>query len=210
MKKIDSTQRMKIGTFIRVYLEGYGYARCSMIDSSEDFFSVRTDLDFIHHVQDGDKLDAYLWLDESLSYEFTLTVIGRITKYRLLFFDHTSDISFSEERKCVKALVEIPVKFFLFSIPSNDKSFTSSDIEFNRGVITSLSDREAVLSSDIELQEGCFIKGHTRVEGQEADITGKVVSAVPGEEKMYNIEFQGLTEKQRLQILDYIYAVYRE
>jgi hypothetical protein len=210
MKKVGSTKKIKSGTLLRVYLKGYGYSHMTCFNSNETFFSAKSDIDLIHFANVGDTLEAYLWLEESRSYEFPLVLIGKIAKYNLLFFDHSDNVIESNDRKCLKAEVDLPVKFFVLGVDEKVKSFSFSDIEFNRGVFTELSDRAAILDTDLQLEMDSLIMGKIHVEGEEVELTAKVLSRCHGSDSLYNIEFTGLPQKSQLMILDYVYDIYRE
>jgi hypothetical protein len=208
MKNIDSTKKIHVDTLLRVYRKGYGYAHMTVVDNTERYFSARTDRDFMDWVEDGDSVECYLWLDNTDSYEFTLEIIGKIDRYSILFFDHTDSISHTKERKCIQAEVEIPVSFFIFTVSDDDPGISTNEIVFHNGTIVELSDREALLKTDVDLPLDGFVKGHSQLAGQETEVVARVDSkSEPG---LYRILFEGMSDQERMMILDYVYSIYRE
>ena len=64
---------------LRLYKKGFGYAQATVIDLSGAYFAAAADRVFIDRVSDGERLAAYLWVENVASYEFSLTIAGRIT-----------------------------------------------------------------------------------------------------------------------------------
>ncbi len=208
MKNIDSTKKIRIDTLLRVYRKGYGYARMTMVDSMDTYFSARTEREFLNRLEDGDRIECYLWLENRDSYEFTLEVIGRINRYSLLFFNHTDSIRHTKERKCIQAEVDIPVSFFIITVSDDDPGISTNDIVFHKGKLVQLSDREALLKTDTDLPLDGFIKGHSPIDGQDTELVARVDSKP--ESDLYQIIFEGMSDQERMMILDYVYSIYRE
>jgi hypothetical protein len=211
MKKIESTRDLNPGALIRIYKKGFGYGRVVLNTNTPDYMAVLADKDVTDVMRDFDQLDAYLWVHNDSSYEFQTSVIGRIVKEPLmLFLEHSDKISFSSERKCIKAAVNIPVKFFIFDPKSPKKSVTTEDIHYLNGTVTELSDREALILSNELLPDNVYIFGHIIINGAPIELIGRKQPAVSGDAHLFSIEFKGVLEKERHRILDYVYTVYRE
>ncbi len=211
MKKIRTTKDLKLNSVVRVYKKGYGYSKIIVIDNTEHFLSVSANNEFINHVDKGDTVEAYYWVEHNASYEFPLEVLGKFEiDLKLLFFKHTDNVTWSEERKCLTAEVDIPFSFFTFSVDDTAKVFSTRDVEFLRGRIVTLGDREAVIAYSGSVDEDAFVKGHICLEGGDIPVMGKLVPLGNGSSGRYMIEFTGMNEKERDQLLDYIFTIYRE
>ena len=80
-------------SLLRVYKKGFGYGKMTVIDVNEYYLAALADNDFFNAVSDGDKLQAYLWVEDVASYEFEFDIIGRIdTRHKILFFRHTDHL----------------------------------------------------------------------------------------------------------------------
>lgn len=211
MKKIKTTKDLKLNSILRVYRKGFGYAKLIVIDNTDHFISASANNEFINHVDKGDTVEAYYWVEHNASYEFSLEVLGKFEiDLKLLFFKHTDKIEWSEERKCLTAEVDIPFSFFTFSVDSSAKVFSTQDVEFMRGRIVTLGDREAVVTYSGKIDDDTFIKGHICLEEGNIPIMGKLVPLGNGSPERYKIEFTGMNEKERDHLLDYIFTIYRE
>ncbi len=210
MKKFPSTTYLKVNSVLRVYKKGYGYSRLIVIDVNEHFFSTCSENDFIEHVEKGDILEAYYWLEHGSSYEFAIELLGKFEiDLKILFFKHTNAITWHEGRKCLTVNVNVPFSFFIFNINGNASVFSSSNVNLLCGNIRRLSDREASLEYPDGLEMDSYIRGHLPINGNHIDIIGKVKSK-SGTDGTYDIEFTGMKGKDRDRILDYIFSVYRE
>jgi len=208
MKRISSTLNIPPGSVLRIYKKGFGYARVEINESNDRWFGVSAKDDFFSLVKDGDLVDAYYWLEDVASYEFSLTVIGRITVgEKILFFGHTDKISASRERKCLSTGVEIPIRFFIFDPKRLEKRFTSEKVYYHNGTVIELSDRDSVIRTPDPLPDNIFIYGHIVLDGRDIELIGKVE---PVAERQYHVAMTGITEKDRHKILEYVYRVYRE
>jgi hypothetical protein len=211
MKKIKSTRDVRVNTVIRVYRKGFGYARLIVIDNTEHFISVSVGESFVKSVMPGDVLDAYLWVDHGASYEFQLEVIGKFEiDLRLVFFKHCDAMKWSAERKCLVASVEMPFRFFMFSVDDAAKVFSSVEVEKRTGMIVSLSDREATVRFGGKMESGSFLKGHITIDDVDIPFMGKIGPQDTGDPALHRVEFTGMSEKERERILDFVLSVYRE
>jgi hypothetical protein len=208
MKQLSSTQQIPEKSLLRAYRKGFGYSKLEVVINSRFFLGALANEDFFSNVADGDSLETYLWVENVASYNFTLTVIGKLSRgANIIFFEHTDRIERSEKRKCLKAKVDLPVKFFLFSSRRIVKSFTSEEIIYHKGNIMEMSDREIILQSGEELPPENFLYGHIPVNGENIEIIGKYESLGGG---AYLIPLTGISEKDRMRLLDYIFSIYRE
>jgi len=205
MKKITKTNDIKTNTPIRVYKKGYGYSLLTLIENNDLFLICKSPDDFFNHIQENETVECYIWPYPDGSYDFTTTVLGKISSpFPILLLQHTDSIIYNPSRQCLKAKVTIPFTFFTFSINTN-KSFSSEDIQWHKGTILELTDREAVLHTATKLEH--FVKGHLHLDTKDVDITAKVTGI---NSTHYDISFVGLDDTDRIAILDYIFTVYRE
>jgi len=205
MKKITKTNDIKTNTPIRVYKKGYGYSLLTLIENNDLFLICKSPDDFFKHIQENETVECYIWPYPDGSYDFTTTVLGKISSpFPILLLQHTDSIIYNPSRQCLKAKVTIPFTFFTFSINTN-KSFSSEDIQWHKGTILELTDREAVLHTATKLEH--FVKGHLHLDTKDVDITAKVTGI---NSTHYDISFVGLDDTDRITILDYIFTVYRE
>jgi len=212
MKSFTSTKKLKIKNKLRVYKKGYGYAKLSVIDVNDYFFGALSPEDFYEHVSVDDSLDAYLWREGIASHEFRLVLIGKIiSSSPILLFSHTADIQSSRERKCLRAIVDIPFKFYQLGTAKSDKSFYMENVIFLKGRILELGDRDAVLQTDESFSSTRLIRGHMLIDGGDIEITGEIISCTLDRDIYnYTVEYIGMSEADQAKILDYIFAVYRE
>lgn len=211
MKKINSTRDIKVDSIVRVYKRGYGYSKVTVIGVNEYFLSTLADGDLRENAVEGDILESYLWV-ENASYEFTLEVLGMFGRdLSFLFFKHTDDVAWSRSRKCLKAGVQIPLKFFPLEVGDADRNFHAKEIEFQWGTIVELSDREALLHFNGDIKKSKFLRGHFSVDGIAVDVIGRIVShEMQDGEAYYHIDFSEMSNRERNKILDYVFSVYRE
>lgn len=210
MKKLKTTRKLKENTLLRVYRKGFGYSKITVIDVHELYIGARADREFMNNVQDGEYIEAYLWVENTASFRFTLEVIGRITgNPHILFFSHTDHLIREEKRHCLMADTSIPVRFFLFDTGNTDKKVYTEEVTYHLGTIIRLSDREAVLKSTDTFEEIDFIKGSIKLLGKEIQLLGKITPHEK-DDNHYNVEFSGMAESDRNNILDYIFSIYRE
>ncbi|MCP4130761.1 MAG: hypothetical protein GY754_07250 [bacterium] len=229
MRKLKNTKQVTPESILRVYKKGFGYSELKIIDVNDHFFGALANKEFLKDITDGDQIEAYLWVEDIASYEFNLKLIGKIDSYPgvmkkhspddvlqvdpkpgVLFFEHTEDISRDESRKCLKAKVTIPIKFFVFDTGDNSKSFSSEEVVFHKGTVIELGDREALIQSNDPLPENTFLKGHLAISNGDIELVGKAVPVTINDERFYNISYTGLKEKERSRILDFVLNKFRE
>lgn len=226
MKHLASTMDLREDLVLRAYLKGYGYARLVVVGITRHFYITDAPADFFQKLRDGADLLGYLWTQNSISFEFNMKVAGRITvppetssvgppsenstPGHFIAFIHTTDITSAAERKCLKADVSIPFRFFTIAAPRSDKSFYTEEILYLDGTITMLSDREAVLETEHDIPLTGLVRGHLRLDGEEIDITARITSVESGTKNRYCIEYTGMNERERNRILEYVFAIYRE
>ena len=210
MKKLESTRKIPVDSILRVYRKGFGYSKLTIIENNDYYLAGRVGDDFFQSVTEGDVVEAYLWVEDVASYEFNCRLIGRIVSGPpILFFSHTEQIASSRERKCLTAQVDIPIRFFYFDPGDMHKSISSEEIVSHTGTVILLTDREATIKSDSEIFVNKFLKGHIRIGEGDIEILGKV-EAINAEKRIINVLFAGMHEKDRFNILDYIFSHYRE
>ncbi len=196
---------------LRVYKKGFGYAVLRVIHINDDFFSARGDEIFITSLKKNDRLEAYLWSEKLSTYEFELEVLGTIDDdLHVVFFKHTEKLRFCRERKCLIADVNIPLSFFPFDISNSQKSFSSTAVRKTWGTIVRISDREAVILYDGNIQEGQYVKGRLKILDEEIDIVAKVECIPEAGENIYMMKFIGMPEREREKILEFVFTTYRE
>lgn len=216
MKKIDSSRKIQKGTILRIYKKGFGYARLEIFENNDLYFSAYAfNKDLISNISINDKIEVYIWIENEASYEFSTEVAGLIpegsvSNNGILFLKHSKNITKNTKRKCLKANVNIPVKFFVFDTGKIEKNFETEEIIFHNGIITEIGDREAKMECPEKIEEDSFLYGHITIDFQNLEIIGKIESVPQGNEKLYKISYPGLSEKDRAKILDYIFDVYRE
>ncbi|PKL39101.1 MAG: hypothetical protein CVV44_09550 [Spirochaetae bacterium HGW-Spirochaetae-1] len=208
MKKLESTKRIPVDSVLRVYKKGFGYSRLTIIDNNDRYMATLSDEDFYNSIPDGSSIEAYLWVEDVASYEFSCTITGRITQgERILFLSHTEEIRRNEERLCLTAQVSVPFQFFIFNSKKIEKSFTSEEIKFHTGLITEMSDREMVFTCTDNLSAVSLLYGHIHVFDEDVEIVGKYEERGEG---TYLVRLTGMSERDRGKVLDYIFSVYRE
>jgi hypothetical protein len=220
MKHLASTMDLREDLVLRAYLKGYGYARLVVVGITRHFYITDTPADFFRIVRADDILLGYLWTQNSISFEFEMKVAGKITvpaetssatgPGHFIAFIHTADITSAAERKCLKADVSIPFRFFTIAAPRSDKSFYTEEILYLDGTITMLSDREAVLETEHDIPLTGLVRGHIRLDGEEIDVTARISSVESGTKNRYCIEYTGMNDRERNRILEYVFAIYRE
>jgi hypothetical protein len=212
MKRIDNTRKIPINSLLRVYKKGFGYSKVTIVDVNEDFFGGLVDDDFYNFIRDGDIVDAYLWVEHAASYDFKLQVIGRISlPPRIVFFRHSDDLAFSRERRCLRARVALPFRFFVIETGETGGVFTSEKVVHHNGTFIEMSDREAVFTSDISIPENSIVRGHIEINSRDIEIVGPIqIGQAPGGDFHYEITYNGLNGSERNRILDYVIGIYRE
>lgn len=211
MKKIKTTRDIPEGSIIRIYKKGYGYGRIRIIENHQYYIAALSDSDLYDNLTELDSADAYYWVHNKGAYEFRTILCGRtVTDPRILFFAHSDEISYNAERKCIKARVNLPFKFFTFDPKNNQKSFSTEEIIYHNGAVIELSDREAVIISDEPFNDAIYIFGHIAIGGNTIEMIGRKEPIPGGEPNRFLITFNGMLEKERERILDYVYTVYRE
>jgi len=211
MKQLNSTKSIPEESILRAYKKGYGYAKLKVISINDYFLGAVAEKDFFENISNGDKIETYLWVENIASYEFTLQTSGRIVPPPyILFFKHTEEISWTEERKCLKAKVDLPVKFFIINTGEKEKSFTSEELVIINGNITGLSDREAFFECSTNLKAGMFIKGHLLINNTDIEFIGKISAISENDTVHYRISFSGMNDRDTTSILDFVFSTYRE
>ncbi len=210
MKKLETTRSIIPRSVIRLYRKGFGYARLTVLDNNEYYLSAISDEEFFDYCRENDTVEAYLWVEDVASYQFALTVTGKIAPGpRVLFFGHTDKITRSPVRKCITAAVTIPIQFFAFDPSDNGASISTEKIVCHSGSVVLLSDREAAIRSDADLRAARFIKGTIRIKDEDLELVGKI-ELINDEKKIYTVLFTGMHDKERNRILDYVFSIYRE
>ena len=210
MKKLETTERITIGTTIRAYKKGFGYSTFEVIENNDYYIAAMGQEDFFTSAREGDLLEAYLWVEDVASYEFTLGIIGKIASGPpIIFLSHTRDIVRSQQRKCLTAQVDIPIKFFTFDPGDSGKGITTEQIVFHTGKVILIADREATIRSDSDIRGSRFLKGTITIDGETIELVG-MIDSINDAKNVYNLLFTGMHEKVRERILDYIFSIYRE
>lgn len=209
MKKLKDTRQIPEGTILRVYRPGFGYARLHLIDSTDQFLGALAPDDFFKAIDDGDTFECYLWVEQDASYECTLKVIGRISRgTHILFLEHTKSIRRSKHRRCLTAAVSLPFRYFFFSSGYSGKNFKSEEPVFHDGTIISLSDREMTFRGTEKTAVDAILFGHLEIPGQRLDLVGRITAT--SDEGTTQVALTGLQERDRTQLLDYIFTIYRD
>jgi hypothetical protein len=210
MKKLETTKKIVVDTIFRVYRKGFGYSKLTVIENNDYYIAMMAEESFFHSIQEDDIVEAYLWVHEVASYEFYLQVIGKIVfGPRILFFGHTEKISRSVERKCLTAKVDLPIKFFTFDPGDDNKGISSEKIVSHTGTVILLSDREATIRCDENINGDRFLKGHIKIHNETIELVG-MVDPVNDTKKIYNVLFAGMHDKERNKLLEYVFSMYRE
>lgn len=212
MKNIDSTRKIPAGSTLRAYIRGYGYALVRVIDIHDRYLAVQCDGNVFFRAKHGDFWDLYLWVEQTASFDFTSQVIGSITVGDpVLFLSHSDTIIRRDERRCLKASVDIAVYFFVLDTGDFDKSISTEDVVHYKGKILELSDREAVLESDEQLKTGILIKMHISIDGKNREIIAHIDKAEAFTNGWrYDVTYTGMSTSQREELLEYVFSVYRE
>lgn len=210
MKKLENTKKINTGSILRAYKKGFGYSKLTVLENSDYYLAIVANVDFFNMVQEGDVVEMYLWVEDVASYEFKLPLIGRIVSGdRILFFGHTDIITRHKDRKCLTAQVDIPIKFFYFDPQDSDKRITSEDIMSHTGTVILLSDREAVIRSDVNIDRHRFLKGQITINQETIELVG-TIDLINNSKRIYNLLFTGMQDKHKNKILEYIFSMYRE
>lgn len=210
MKKLDTTRKIIVGSVVRVYRKGFGYSKITIIDNNDYFITGLADEEFFEYCKENDTVEAYLWVEDIASYEFTLKLIGKMAPgMRFLCFAHTEKIIRNEQRKCLTAAVDIPIRFFTFDPGDREKGITTEEIVYHTGTVILLSDREATVRSNMDLHGAKFIKGHISIKDEMTEFVG-MLDPINDLKKVYNVIFTGMNERVRNHILEYIFSIYRE
>jgi hypothetical protein len=212
VKTLNDTRKLKPESVLRAYKKGFGYSQLTVFDVNEYFLGALAPEDFFARVAEGDDLCIYHWKDNTASFEFTLRVLGRIRSAEtILILSHTKDIQSGNERKCLKAALGLAVKYYPITINHKNKSFYTEEIIFHRGRIVELGDREAVLEADEALPLTCLVNIHLPLNDNDMEVTGRITaySSESGEYR-YDVEYLGLSEKDRGRILEYVFNALRE
>lgn len=206
MKKITSTHDIPEGASLRTYLPGFGYSILRVIDITDQFIGALAEDDFYQAASDGATLQCYYGTEYEKSYEFSLKIIGRLTRgKKILFLQHSKEILRNNMRKCLSAEVTLPFRHFLFN-SDNDKK--NENLLFHEGVITSLSDRDITFTSTAPAKNMTFVFGHLDIPGHRLELVGKITSTAPG--PSLRASLKGMNEKERELLLNYIFSIYRE
>ena len=212
MKELGTTRNLKEGCVLRAYRRGFGYARLTVVAVNDHFLAALSPEDLFLRVAEKDTLEAYFWQEGAFSFEFTLAVAGKAeTSGFILIFSHTGDIRKREGRRCLRARIGIPIKYYPLSVNRQERRFYREDITFRRGTVVELTDREAVFTTPEELVPATLVRGHMPVGKSDLEFTGRITGcgALEGL-NTYTIEYLGMHESERNRILDYVFTVYRE
>lgn len=221
MKQLATTAELREGLVLRAYRKGFGYARLEVVGVTPYFYLTDAPEDFYLCVETGEVLLGYLWTQNSVSFEFEMKVAGKFVippdddggsgdVRRFLAIAHTGDISSSSERKCLKAAVSLPFRFFTIRVARSDRSFYTEEIHYLDGTITMMSDREAVLETDHDLPLTALLRGRLGFDENDIDVTARIVNAESGSPNRYDIEYTGMSDRERNRILEYVFSIYRE
>ncbi len=216
MKKLNSSHKIQKGTVLRIYKKGFGYSRLQVFESNDLYLSTFAfDSDFLANIKHGDQIDIYIWIENVASYEFKTNIAGFIpagiiSDHGFIFIKHSNTINITKNRKCLKAAVNVPLKFFIFDTDHIEKNFETEEIIFHEGTIIELCDREAVVKCNEVIKEGSFLYGHLSIDAQNLEIIGRIENIAGNTDNTLIIKYPGLSEKDRGKILDYIFEVYRE
>ncbi len=209
MKRLESTRRISNNTLLRVYKKGYGYSRLNIIDINDYYIAALADPEFIQQAKPGDTIDAYLWVEDVASYDFNVKILGKIEiEQNILFLNHTEEIEWNSERRCLAAQVDLPVKFFLFDAGTKERTFSTEKVRFHQGRVIELGDRTARLQCRDSLSDEAFYKGHININGSDIELVGKC--SLTDVDDVYEITFTGMHDRERNILLDYVFRIYRE
>lgn len=210
MKKLEDTKKIIPGSVIRIYRHGFGYSMLTVHENNEAYLALAGRDDIFRAIGDGNDVEAYLWVEDIASYEFTLRCIGRISIGPcILFFEHTDKIVRSEERKCLAVEVEIPIRFFATDPGKGEGGITTEEIVQHDGTIILLTDREATIRIGADIRGSRLLKGTAEIGGESLEILG-IVEVVNEPKGIYSVIFSGISERTRNSIQDFIFMNYRE
>ena len=212
MKKINSTREIKENTLIRVYKKGFGYSLLTTVENTEFFLICRCDREFTDIARKGDSLECYLWLHQVSSFEFNTEVVATmINDIPLVMLTHTDAIKRNDERKCLRAEVDLPITFFTFAIEDSDKNFYTEETNLVNAKLIELSDRGGIIACDCDPGQDHLLKGHMMLNDSRIDIIGNIEKIErEGEKTRMHVSFVGLNDDERNKILNYVFSVYRE
>ena len=202
-----NTENLKKETILRYYKAGFGYGIFILTENLSNFLIVRSDIEEAPFLTHGDIIELYLWSENSGSWEWESRVLGKISsEEQYIVLSHSDSATWNEERKCIRAKVDIPFHYFSIQQNNDHKIFESEKPDILYGRIKELTDRIAVVESASPIQSS-IIRGHVSLNKNDIDFTG-VISAT--KDNITTIEFTGMSDKTRIEILDYIYKSYRE
>ena len=205
--KAIHTEDLKTGTILRFYKPSFGYGIFTIAENLQRFMIVRSGIDEAPFLTHGDILDIYLWLEKSGAWEWESRVLGKISDdEHFIVLSHPKTAEWRNERKCIAAKVDLPFRFFAFHQTDEKRIFESASLRPSYAKIKELTDRFAVIESP-EAVHGPVIKGHITLNGRDIEITGIVTNEGNGRT---TVAFSGMSDKTRMEILDYIYRSYRE
>ena len=212
MKKLNTTQQIPIDSLLRIYKKGYGYAILTVIDVHQRYIAGECSPDIMPFFSHGDQVDVYLWVEKQASFDFTVQVTGSITIGEpVLFISHTDAVKQNSERRCLKANVHLPVRFFTLDTGDLDRGMSTEKIVHHSGTIVELSDREAVIECEESIAEEPLIKIHLSFNNRDHEIIGHIDKRIQGEHtKKYEVTFTGTPSSLRNELLDYVISIYRE
>jgi hypothetical protein len=209
MKRLESTRKIDENAVLRVYKKGFGYSRLNVIEVNEYYIAALAQTEFTENIKPGDDIDVYLWVENVASYDFCLKVLGKIEiENKIVFLNHTEKIEWNQERRCLAAKVDIPVRFFLFDTGDRGKTFSTEKVKFHQGKIIELGDRSARIKCSESLWDGAFYKGHIEINGSDLELVGKCSLTDAGD--IYQVTFTGMHDRERNRLLDYVFSEYRE
>jgi len=214
MKKLITTKKISTGSVLRVYKKGFGYSILNVIDSNNYYLATVSDKDFFDNVHIGDTLEFYLWVENIASYEFSTKLLGKIDdEQKILFFKHTENLTRNTFRKCLRATVDLPLKFFPLNKGDEEKNISTENIEYFYGKILEMDDHEFIIFSDNfilkEKDNSKIIKIYFSLNEIKLSLVGKI-SLLDKKNQKYSFSIINLSEKNQNKILDYIFSIYRE
>jgi hypothetical protein len=209
MKRLESTRKIGQNALLRVYKKGFGYSRLTVIEVNDYYIAALAHAEFTEYVKPGDVIDVYLWVENVASYDFSVKVLGKIeVEDTIVFLNHSEEIEWNRERRCIAAEVDLPVRFFLFDTGERGKTFSTESVNFHEGRIIELGDRIAMLKCSDRLTDNAFYKGHIEINGSDLELVGKCT--LSDRKNVYQLSFTGMHDRERYRLLDYVFSIYRE
>ena len=215
MKQLATTAELREGLVLRAYRQGFGYAGCGGWVTR--ILPYHPEDSTCASKRGGSSAicgpEPALRIEMKVAGKFVIPPDddgGSGDVRRFLAIAHTGDISSSSERKCLKAAVSLPFRFFTIRVARSDRSFYTEEIHYLDGTITMMSDREAVLETDHDLPLTALLRGRLGFDENDIDVTARIVNAESGSPNRYDIEYTGMSDRERNRILEYVFSIYRE